>query len=141
MPSGRARGFVQRFPKELLPTADGYATTENVYWADSEEIAGIFSNVQLAFLSGNPKARWVFRSIVRSSNKYKEYIDIITDQKWCDKDAIIKGRVKCWSFVYENSINFQNRIQRAEENSQKEVDRNAREQELSDQLVTIPKYT
>ena len=82
--------------EKLLPTADGYVSRENAYWADTEEIAKLFSNEQLATMSRNPDAQWVFPSIGRSNGKYRQYIDGITDKKWYNEAAIIRGREKSW---------------------------------------------
>lgn len=83
--------------EKLLPTADGYVSRENAYWADTVEIAKLFSNEQLDTLSGNPYAQWAFPSMGRSNSKYRQYIDGITDKKWYNEAAIIKGREKNWS--------------------------------------------
>ena len=83
--------------EKLLPTADGYVSRENAYWADTVEIAKLFSNEQLNTLSGNPYAQWAFPSMGRSNSKYRQYIDGITDKKWYNETVIIKGRERNWS--------------------------------------------
>ena len=80
--------------EQLLPTADGYVSGENAYWADTEEITQIISNKQLSQLANNQNARWVFVTTGRDHGraKYRQYIDRIIGEKWCDEDAIIIGR-------------------------------------------------
>jgi hypothetical protein len=63
--------------EELLPSFNHeYVIRENAYWADSPDIAKLFSNRQLALITNNYNAKWVFTSISRSKNKeLTDYID------------------------------------------------------------------
>ena len=82
--------------EKLLPTIDGYVSERNAYWAETIDIMKLFSNEQLAALSGNPDACWVFLSISRSNGRYRSYIDEITGRKWYSETAIINGCEKNW---------------------------------------------
>jgi hypothetical protein len=81
--------------EELLLTSDGYVSRENAYWAYVPQIAELFTNTQLAELSGNEKAKWVLRSFgrqdtLRNNKELTEYIDWIT-YKWLDEESMING--------------------------------------------------
>lgn len=82
----------------IIPSTDGYVAAENAYWADVPRIAKLLSNEQLATLSGNASAKWVFTTFgrqdtLRKNKPLKEYIDSITEV-WLGEDDILKG----WSF-------------------------------------------
>ena len=52
--------------QEIIPTLDhGYVTSSDAYWGgvDNSQLAKVFSNSQLAALTKNEKARWVFASL------------------------------------------------------------------------------
>lgn len=90
--------------EELLPSLDGFVSKQNAYWAFVPQIAELFTNTQLATLSGNEKAKWVFTSFGRQDTRRKntaltEYIDLIT-HVWIDEDDIING----WRFEGSNAI-------------------------------------
>ena len=79
----------------LLPTDDGYACCKDAYWADTRDIVDLFSNEQLVELSGNPQARWVFRSLARSvlgTSDLAAYVEYITEEKCCEEDWIFRGK-------------------------------------------------
>ena len=80
--------------EELLPTVNGYVSKENAYWADTQAIAKLFSQEQLALLTDNIKAQWVFitKGRDRGRSQFARYIDYITNGKWCDHNALINGR-------------------------------------------------
>lgn len=91
--------------KVIIPSTDGYVGSGDAYWADVPRIAELFSNPQLATLSGNSTAKWVFTSFGRNNtrdiNKIKaEYIDSII-RAFLDEDDIIEG----WQLEddYENT--------------------------------------
>lgn len=95
--------------EELLPTADGFVSKKNAYWANVPQIAELFTNSQLATLNGHENAKWVFTSFGRQDTRRKnkeltEYIDSIT-HVWLDEEDIIDG----WSFerssVVQGGIN------------------------------------
>ncbi|WP_075980805.1 AAA domain-containing protein [Bacillus massilinigeriensis] len=81
--------------EELLPASDGFVSMQNAYWANVPQIAELFTNGQLAALSGNEKAKWVFTSFGRQDTQRKnkeltKYIDSITNL-WIDENDIING--------------------------------------------------
>lgn len=81
--------------EELLPTSDGYTAKENAYWAFVPQIAEVFTNEQLAQLTNNEEAQWVFRSFGRQDTQRKDkaltkYIEGIVS-KWLDENALLNG--------------------------------------------------
>lgn len=79
--------------EELLPSFDGFVTSENAYWASVPEIASLFSNKQLAELIQNDNAKWVFTSIgreesVRSRKELANYVDELIEE-WYNHEKII----------------------------------------------------
>ena len=84
--------------EDLLPAPDGFVSKQNAFWAFVPQIAELFTNAQVAALSGNEKAKWVFTSFgrqdtLRKNKALTEYIDSIT-RVWIDENDIING----WSF-------------------------------------------
>jgi AAA domain len=84
--------------EDLLPTSDGFVSKQHAYWAFVPQIAELFTNAQLAAISGNEEAKWVFRSFGRQDTRRKNealtnYIDSIT-HVWINEDDIING----WRF-------------------------------------------
>lgn len=82
----------------IIPSSNGYVATSNAYWAFVPQIAELFSNEQLAVLSKNETAEWVFTSFGRQDTRRKnvaltDYIDSIT-AVWLDEGDILKD----WSF-------------------------------------------
>lgn len=80
---------------ELLPAVDGYVSKDNAYWAFVPQIAELFSDNQLATLTRNLKAKWVFTSFGRQETQRKnksltDYIESITSV-WIDEKDIIEG--------------------------------------------------
>jgi superfamily I DNA and/or RNA helicase len=56
----------EAFKREaIIPSSDGYAARKDAYWADIPPIAELFSNEQLAVLTENEAAKWVFISLDR----------------------------------------------------------------------------
>ena len=89
----------------IIPSTDGYVAAENAYWAFVPQIAELFSNEQLAYLTQNDKAHWVFTSFgrqdtLRKNKPLTDYIDSITTV-WLDDNDILKG----WSI--ENGISYE----------------------------------
>ena len=79
----------------IIPSLDGYVSTENAYWAFVPQIAELFSNEQLAALAKNDAAKWVFISFGRQDTRRKNealttYIDSIT-HVWLDESDILEG--------------------------------------------------
>lgn len=74
----------------LLPTANGYISSEHAYWSDTIDIINVFSDVQLGQLLGDPEAHWVFRSYGRNTVSHnareglQAYIDSLT-QDWINE--------------------------------------------------------
>ncbi|MBM7660397.1 hypothetical protein JOC85_001164 [Bacillus mesophilus] len=84
--------------EELLPTSEGFVSMQNAYWAYVPQIAELFTIDQLARLSVNAKAKWVFTSFGRQDTRRKnealtKYIDSIT-HVWINEDDIVNG----WKF-------------------------------------------
>lgn len=86
----------EAFKKEaLIPSRDGYVTSDNAYWAEVPRIAELFSGRQLGSLSGNASANWVFNTFGRQDTLRKNkpltaYIDSITEV-WLDEDDVLNG--------------------------------------------------
>lgn len=84
--------------KPIIPALDGYTDAEHACWAYVPQIAELFSNRQLAAITGDPAARWAFPSFGRQDTQRKnkpltEYIDSIT-AVWLDESDILGG----WSY-------------------------------------------
>ena len=85
--------------EELLPTVDGYTSTQNAYlveysqWANNCLTTNLFKNSQLARITGNKDAKWVFSSlsraeVLRNEKQLAGYLDSITND-WLGQDKII----------------------------------------------------
>ena len=85
-----------KFEKEaLIPTESGYTTAGNAYWAFVPQLAEVFTTKQLALLSKNKNAQWVFRSFgrqdtLRRNKALCSYIDDIT-KTWLDEEKLLNG--------------------------------------------------
>ncbi|MDN4066658.1 AAA domain-containing protein [Paenibacillus vini] len=69
----------------LLPGLDGFVLKKDAYWAEYSEIATIYSNQQLAKLTGNPNAQWVLISrgraeTLRNNKPLAGYLDNIIEE-------------------------------------------------------------
>jgi len=98
--------------KDIIPTTDGYVATENAYWAFVPQIAELFSNEQLAELTQNKNAHWVFTSFgrqdtLRKNRALTDYIDSIT-AVWLDDNDILKGITA--SFIEAQSFEWLHRF-------------------------------
>ena len=77
----------------LLPAADGTCCSRgHAYWASDTELVELFSDRQLAQLTGTTNARWVFRSRgkkeVQNTNKaLADFIDGGDAHKWMRKES------------------------------------------------------
>lgn len=77
----------------LLPAADGTCSSRShAYWASDTELVELFSDQQLAQLTGTTNARWVFRSRgkkeVQNANKaLAEFIDGGDAREWMRKES------------------------------------------------------
>lgn len=89
----------------LLPSTDNqFAESKNAYWASVPRIAQLISNEQLAQITNNKDARWVFTSFgrdecLRKNKEIATYIDKII-HKWLDEKDILTG----WK--YDSGKNF-----------------------------------
>lgn len=84
--------------EDLIPASNGFVSSQNAYWAFVPQIAELFTNDQLAALSGNEKAKWVVTSFgrqdtLRKNKALTDFIDSITHE-WIDENHIING----WRF-------------------------------------------
>lgn len=66
----------------IIPSSNGYTTSQNAYWAETPYLTELFDNTQLADITGNPNAKWAFVSMgrenVQSTNhELSAYIDSI----------------------------------------------------------------
>ena len=88
--------------EEVLPTKDkSFVHKQNAYWADSPDLANLFSNKQLAELVKNENAKWVFSTIGRTKDKeITDYIDGGSERYWEKKEPnLIKSNID-----FENKI-------------------------------------
>ncbi|WP_333621113.1 DEAD/DEAH box helicase [Sphingobacterium multivorum] len=88
--------------KEILPAKGNfYVEKQNAYWADSPDLANLFSNEQLAELVKNENAKWVFSTIGRTKDKeITDYIDGGSERSWERKEPnLIKANLD-----FENKI-------------------------------------
>lgn len=88
--------------EEILPSKDNtYARKQNAYWADSPDLANLFTNEQLAELVNNKNAKWVFVTIGRTKEKeITDYVDGGSERSWDRKEPnLIKS-----SMDFENKI-------------------------------------
>ena len=90
----------------LIPSCDSYVETENSYWAAVPQLTQLFSNDQLAEITENPNAQWVFvtlgRDEVQRNNKALfSYIEDLVKTN-LNEDAIINGRSR--DFYYNRVI-------------------------------------
>ena len=82
--------------EEILPSGDGYVSSENAYWASVSTLTKLFSNQQLADICDNPLAGWVFMSLGRDNLQDADktkclYIDSLVKTN-LNEEAIINGR-------------------------------------------------
>ena len=83
---------------ELLPSPKGYVSSKDAYWAAVPPLTQLFSNSQLADITGNENAHWVFATLGRDETQRNNkalfsYIDSIVRTN-VNEDAIISGRSK-----------------------------------------------
>ena len=92
----------------IIPSVGGYVDSSNAYWAYVPRIAELLSNEQLAVITGNDTAQWVFTTFGRQDTQRKnkpltDYIDdIIFDR--LDEDDILKGRLSKGGRAYEGGV-------------------------------------
>lgn len=88
--------------EEILPSKnETFANKRDAYWAESPDLAKLFTNEQLAELVNNKNAKWVFVTIGRTRNKeITEYIDDGSEYFWDRKEPnLIKSNLD-----FENKI-------------------------------------
>jgi len=81
--------------EKLLPTKDGYVSSEQACWASVPQIAQLFSKEKLPQISGVKDAQWVFTSFGRQDTLRKnkvltDYIESII-HVWLDESDLIDG--------------------------------------------------
>ncbi|AZA99224.1 hypothetical protein EG359_06215 [Chryseobacterium joostei] len=88
--------------EEILPAkGDFFVDKQNAYWADSPDLANLFSNEQLAELVKNEDAKWVFSTIGRTKDKeVTDYIDGGSERSWDRKEPNL----------IKSSLDFENKI-------------------------------
>ncbi|MGN0163758.1 MAG: DEAD/DEAH box helicase [Candidatus Ornithomonoglobus sp.] len=96
----------------LLPSTSDYVMPCNAYWAAVPQLAQLFSNAQLADITDNEDAQWVFvtlgRDEVKRNNKALfEYIDNLVKTS-LNEDAIINGRTR--DFFYNRGVRCTRKI-------------------------------
>ena len=99
--------------QEILPSGDGYASSQNAYWAAVTQLTQLFSNDQLADICDNPSAKWVFTSIgrddlQRSNRALFSFIDSLVRTN-LNEDAIISGRSR--DFFYNRVLGVRQSIE------------------------------
>lgn len=103
--------------KEIIPASNGYTISENAYWADTQEIAKLFSNNQLSDLVENNNAKWVFTSISKGDDEIlNDYIESIIESETLDEEELL-SLIDCYHneendtfFVEYQSIEWLNRF-------------------------------
>ena len=89
----------EKFKKaDLLPSTEGYISSKDAYWAAVPQLPQLFSNTQLADITDNKNAHWVFTSLGRDETQRNNralysYIDSLVRTN-INEDAIISGRSK-----------------------------------------------
>lgn len=87
----------------IIPSIDGYVSSENAYWAAVPQLTQLFSNEQLRAICGNDSAGWAFPSIgrdeVRRGNEaLRTYIDSLVKTS-LNEDVIIGGRSREYTYI------------------------------------------
>ena len=80
----------------ILPSSDGYVNKDNAYWAASSQLPQLFSDKQLARITENEHAHWVFTSlgrddIQRTNRTLFSYIDSLVRTN-ISEDVLLSGR-------------------------------------------------
>lgn len=92
--------------EELLPSTDGFVSSNNAYWAAVPQLPQVFSNKQLSALCDNEAACWVFPSVGRdeTNRTNKALFSYIEDlvRTNLNEDVIISGRQR--SFYYSHGV-------------------------------------
>lgn len=97
----------EKFEKaDLLPSTEGYISSEDAYWAAVPQLPQLFSNTQLADITDNKNAHWVFTSLGRDETQRNNralysYIDSLVRTN-INEDVIISGRSK--EYYYNRTL-------------------------------------
>lgn len=87
----------------IIPSIDGYVSSENAYWAAVPQLAKLFSNAQLQVICENKLAGWAFPSVgrdgIRGDDALRAYIDSIV-KTYLNEDTIINGRSRDYTYVH-----------------------------------------
>ena len=95
----------EKFEKaELLPSTEGYVSSNNAYWAAVPQLPQLFSNVQLADITGNENAHWVFPTlgrdeIFRNNRPLYSYIDSLVRTS-INEEVIIPDRARVSPYIH-----------------------------------------
>ena len=90
--------------RKILPTQNGYAQSQNAYWAGVPLLTKLFSNEQLGEIVGNPNAEWVFTTIGRESTQKSNsalagYLDSVVNT-YLSEDNILDGRTRFYDLSF-----------------------------------------
>ena len=97
----------EKFEKaDLLPSTEEYISSKDAYWAAVPQLPQLFSNAQLADITCNKNAHWVFTTlgrdeIQRNNRALYSYVDALVRTS-INEDVIITGRSR--EFVYIRGI-------------------------------------
>lgn len=95
----------EKFRKaDLLPSTEGCISSKDAYWAAVPQLPQLFSNEQLANLTDNENAHWVFTTLGRDETQRTNrarlaYIDSLVRTN-INEDIIIGGRSKDFAYIY-----------------------------------------
>lgn len=101
----------EKFGKEaLLPTSEGYTSSKDAYWAAVTQLTQLFSNTQLADITENKNAHWVFTTLGReetqkSNRALFSYIDSLIRTS-ITEEIIINGRFKEYYYTPNGRISL-----------------------------------
>lgn len=94
----------EKFEKaDLLPSTEGYISSKDAYWAAVPQLPQLFSNAQLADITDNENAHWVFATlgrdeIQRNNRALFSYIDSLVRTS-INEDIIISGRSREFTYI------------------------------------------
>lgn len=82
----------------LLPSTEGYISSRNAYWAAVPQLPQLFSNIQLADITDNKNAHWVFTTLGREETQRNNpalfsYLDSLVSTN-INEEAVISGRLR-----------------------------------------------
>lgn len=81
--------------KPIIPSTNGYVSSQNAYWASTVDLPEVFSNDQLSEICKNKSACWAFPTIGRDAKRGNkplcDYVDAIV-KTYIDDETVLKGR-------------------------------------------------